>query len=538
VRLLIITITALALSACSSHSIRTQPEEEGASAAGGIGQRILHPLRRPPPSTGKPGDGEQAEYLAGSPAYADLWIRIAENLRIERPAGQRILEERLAWYGRNQQFLDRVAERARPYLYHIVEELQSREMPLDLALLPIVESAYHPFALSPMRASGIWQFIPGTGKRYGLKQNSWYDGRRDIIAATRAALDYLEALHRQFDGDWLLAMAAYNAGERNVARAIERNRNAGRDTDFWSVSQYLPRETRAYVPSILAVAELVSGPERFDVQLAPVPNEPYFAAVSLDGQIDLARAASLADMSLAELRTLNPGFTQWATDPDGPHRLLLPLDRLDRFSQGLSELPAEERVTWTRHQIRQGETLGAIAARYRTSVDVLQRANNLNGHLIRAGGSLLIPGGDLPVQAMAAGGAGDSRTHEVRTGDTLWIIGRRYGVSIGDLCAWNGISAESVLRPGQTLLVRSDGGRTQRPIAEDDALRQVAARGERSTSAVRYTVRHGDSLWRISKRFGVSVNQLRTWNRLSARSLLQPGQVLVVHLPGRDTTGA
>ena len=216
----------------------------------------------------------------------DIWKRIASDLRLTRNASEKTTASKLAWFARNQAYLDRVSERASPYIYYIVEELEKRDMPLDLALLPIVESAYNPFAYSPSRASGIWQFIPGTGKNYGLKQNWWYDGRRDIVAATDAALNYLQKLHKEFNGDWLLALAAYNSGEGNVGRAIRRNKNTGKPIDFFSLR--LPRETRGYVPSLLAVAEIISDPEKYKVAIKPIENGQYFEQVDINSQIDLA----------------------------------------------------------------------------------------------------------------------------------------------------------------------------------------------------------------------------------------------------------
>jgi len=234
----------------------------------------------------------------------DAWKRIATGLRLTRDISEKTTASKLAWFARNQAYLDRVSERASPYLYYIVEELDKRDMPLDLALLPIVESAYNPFAYSPSRASGIWQFIPGTGKHYGLKQNWWYDGRRDIVAATDAALNYLQKLHNDFNGDWLLALAAYNSGEGNVARAIRRNKKAGKPIDFFSLR--LPRETRGYVPSLLAVAEIVANPEKYNVTIQAIENDQYFKQVDIVSQIDLATAAELSELSIEELYTLNP----------------------------------------------------------------------------------------------------------------------------------------------------------------------------------------------------------------------------------------
>jgi membrane-bound lytic murein transglycosylase D len=469
--------------------------------------------------------------------FTDVWERIRANLELDRHAELASVQAKLAWYRRHQDYLDRVAERARPYLYYIVEQLEARGMPEDLALLPIVESAYHPFAYSPSRASGIWQFIPSTGRRFGLKQNWWYDGRRDIVAATRAALDYLEELHKEFDGDWLLALAAYNSGERNVARAVRRNRNAGKPIDFWSIAAHLPRETRGYVPSLLAVAELLAGADKYGVRWQAIDNLPYFEIVELDGQIDLATAAGLAGIDIDDLYTLNPGFNQWATDPDGPHSLLVPVERAAAFRDGLAALPPDQRVAWRRHHIARGETLAAIAHRYGTSVDALKRTNGLRGHLIRAGDSLLVPGPLKPLQyytlsqhnrryrGLSRDGSG-TLTYTVQRGDTLWDISRQYGVSIRQMCAWNGISARSILRPGQKL--RLDAGATV-----------VKARLDRKTSTpAAYTVRKGDSLWLISRRFGVSVAELQRWNGLSRNSVLQPGQSLLIADPAAEATGA
>jgi membrane-bound lytic murein transglycosylase D len=541
VRLPLIIALALSLSACSSGPTRI--DAGGATSAS---RQTGAPDPRSPASEQPELRDDPAHAGADPAATTDVWQRIRSGLTLDRQLSQAVVREKLAFYARKQEFLDRVAERARPYLFHIVEELDKRNMPRELALLPIVESAYQPFAYSRSRASGIWQFIPSTGLRYGLKQNWWYDGRRDIVEATRAALDYLEKLNAEFNGDWLLALAAYNAGELNVQRAVNENLKAGRSTDFFSLR--LPRETRGYVPSLLAVSELLANAERYGVQWQPIANQPHFTIVQIDAQIELATAARLANLSHEEFRHLNPGFNQWATDPDGPHRLLVPVGTGPEFAREVARLPPTERVQWQQHVVRNGENLGGISQRYHTHVDALRQANNLRGTLIHVGQVLLIPsGGRTPASALVVAGrnaaipatsgpapaASGATTYTVARGDSLWSISRGHGISVAQLCAWNSTNPRVTLRPGQKLKVRDDAGGTS---AMEPAAIQVAYTD--TPQATNYTVRHGDSLWNISRRFGVSVAELQQWNQLGHGSVLQPGQTLIVSQPIADIQDA
>jgi len=252
----------------------------------------------------------------------NVWVRISEQMIIPIPDNARIAKHR-KWFLEHPQHLKTISKRAEPFLYLIVEELERRNLPLELALLPVVESAFDPFAYSHGSASGMWQFVPGTAKRFGLEQNWWYDGRRDVLASTSAALTYMEYLNRRFKGDWLHALASYNSGEGRVERSIKRNQRASLPTDFWSLS--LPKETEAYVPKLLALADILQNPEKYNVTLPVIDNEPAIQQVDVNSQIDLALAADLAGMDVAQLQRLNPGFNQWATAPDGPHTLLIPM---------------------------------------------------------------------------------------------------------------------------------------------------------------------------------------------------------------------
>lgn len=460
--------------------------------------------------------------------YNNVWARIRHGMQLTREIDQPTVRNKIEWYSRHQGYLDRVADRARPYIYHIVEELEARDLPMELALLPIVESAYQPLAYSRSHAAGLWQFIPATGRRYGLKQNWWYDGRRDVTAATDAALNYLESLAAQFDGNWNHAIAGYNAGENTVHRAIARNRAANQSTAFWHLD--LPRETRGYVPALLAIAEIVARPDHYGVTLKPIDNQPYFTKVATGGQIDLGKAAKLAGIDNDEMKRLNPGYKRWATDPDGPNHLLIPKLKAQEFAQAIQQLPESERLTWRQHHIRRGETLSQIARRYGITVGVLQRTNDIRGHLIRAGQHLLIPGSGsgTPPSAVAQRDAADRKVrpekgalHTVSRGDSLWTIARRYDTSVATLTSVNNISSRAVLRPGQQLKV---------PLSVD-------VDNNNGRKVVRYTVRRGDSLWSISRRFDVSVNALRQWNSLNQQALLQPGQELQLYVDNTNIQG-
>nr|VFK39181.1 MAG: membrane-bound lytic murein transglycosylase D [Candidatus Kentron sp. SD]VFK39790.1 MAG: membrane-bound lytic murein transglycosylase D [Candidatus Kentron sp. SD] len=418
------------------------------------------------------GNISGCEFLAGKSESVgtregwrdDLWGRAQSSFMLQDMYRFKEVQSHKTWFKHNQAFLHRTTDRGARYFYHILGEVERRGMPGEIALLPVVESAFQPFAYSPSHASGIWQFIPSTGKRYGLKQNWWYDGRRDILASTQAALNYLQNLHNRFDGDWLLAVAAYNTGEGNVERAIERNRNAGKSIDFWSLD--LPSETRGYVPRLLALASIVQNPAEYGLVLKKIPNRPYFQQVPTNGQIELKVAAGIANLPLDEIRRLNPAFRRWATDPDGPHHLLLPTDRVDAFRKALSRLSPKQRIRiqWHKHVVKRGETLSTIASRFKTTVTALRKINNLQGNMIRVGRNILIPTGKYALDyrsknksaltrkpAIKQKPAKKPHTYIVRSGDSLWLIARRYRVSVSQLASWNGLARNSVLLPGQKL---------------------------------------------------------------------------------------
>jgi membrane-bound lytic murein transglycosylase D len=478
-------------------------------------------------------DTAATDDLNGAP---NLWDRIRVGMTMDEYSNRRIDME-VQWFVDHQAYLDRTAERAKYYLHYIVDAVQKRQLPTEITLLPIVESAYQPFAYSHGRAAGIWQFIPSTAKLYGLKRNWWYDGRRDVIASTNAALDYLQQLRDRFDGDWLLALAAYNSGEGTVENAVRWNRRHGRPTDFWSLR--LPAETRGYVPRLLAIAKIVADPARYGVTLEPIPDKAYFTAVDVGSQIDLALVAKLTDQPLNEVYRLNPGFNRWATAPRGPHRVLVPTDMADQFRQQLAELDPGDRVHWIRHKVRFGETLGDISLHYHTTIAVIKEVNSLRGNMIRGGHYLMVPVASKRLssytlsqeqrrEAIQNTPKGSTKLeHEVVAGDTLWDLARHYRVSVTGLAAWNGMAPGDTLRPGQRLVIWTDNS----DLA--GALKKTMLAGPNSEMSMRritYRVRHGDSLARISQHFNVSVSDLTQWNNLDNQQYIQPGQKLTLYV--------
>ncbi len=514
----LITKTEIATPTVPSPTSQTQPE--------------VTPKTSWEEAYGEPQDGtinevqntpSEPENVTPKPA-TDLWQRIRHGYAINESLNHPEITQQLEWFVRHPDYIARVVERARPYLHYIVDELEQRHMPLEIALLPVVESGFQPFAYSHGRAAGLWQFIPGTARLYGLKQNWWYDGRRDVMASTKAALDYIEKLYRDF-GDWQLALAAYNCGEGTVSRAIKRNIKAGKPTHFWSLD--LPRETSTYVPKLLAIAELVNHPEQYHITLKPIDNSPFLTVVDIGTQIDLALAAKLAGISTEEIYQYNPGFNRWATQPDGPHRLVLPIDKAAEFQQALADLPPEKRVQWTRHKIKQGESLGHIARHYKTTIAVIKKANGLHSNQIRAGHFLLIPVASAApenyplslTQRLATQQrqphSGKKHIYTVKPGDTWWDIAHAWQVSVRRLAKWNGKAPGDLLHPGQKLVIWSQA---------------VSTSKSKTLRTINYTVKSGDSLWTIARKFNVTVNDVKEWNSITSRTLLKPGQNLTIHV--------
>lgn len=454
----------------------------------------------------------------------NLWERVRSQLKFEFEDNRRIAAQR-NWYLKHPNYMHRVATRAKPFLHLIVEKIEQQNMPLELVLLPIVESAFDPFAYSHGRAAGMWQFIPSTGKRFGMKQTWWYDGRRDVLASTQGAIDYLNYLHKMFDGNWLHALAAYNSGEGRVQRSIRKNKKAGKPTDFWALD--LPKETRAYVPKLLALADILANADEYAFEWPEIDNVPLTQEVEVGSQIDLALAADMAQMTVKQLHALNPGFNRWATDPSGPFNLLLPIDKVDIFSAELAKTDDKQRLNWVRHKVKSGDSLLKLANKYHTTTDIISSVNELKSNVIIAGEYLVIP---VALKSLESYSLSQEQrlaktqskksgvyklAHKVQSGDTFWDLSREYKVNLRQLAKWNGMAPTDTLRPGKDLVVWvNDVTSTPR---KDAVMRTLT-----------YTVRNGDSLARIANKFKVKVSDLQKWNQSKLKKYLQPGQKLQI----------
>lgn len=404
---------------------------------------------------------------------SDLWDRVRASMKLSHYADPRI-DAKAEVFRRDPQYLAKLSQRARPYLHVVIGEIERRGLPAELALLPHVESRYNPAATSPKAAAGMWQFIPSTGRIMGLRQDHWHDDRRDLLASTRAAMDYLQQLNRRLGGDLELAMAAYNCGPGRVESAQVANRLRGRPTDFWSLD--LPSETENYVPQILAAARLVTEPAKYGLRLPPVPSSPQLEVVSTRGPVDLARVAQASGVTVSELQRLNAGLKRGQTAPDGPGRLLVPAGYGKRITANLataqvlpavpptsSVLPASTHAAATRttpvsrlpihgegqpYLVKAGESLGSIARAQGLEPQTLA---DFNGMLVR---EPLLPGQTLRIPG---GSGGPVTAHRVQRGDSLDTIARRYGVTVGDIKRWNQIGTSEV-RAGEVIRIYRRAG--------------------------------------------------------------------------------
>jgi membrane-bound lytic murein transglycosylase D len=409
------------------------------------------------------------------PPVGDLWERIVEGYGIPDIEGP-LVEKWEQWYASRPDYVARMVERSRRYLYHIVTEISTRQMPMEIALLPMIESAYNPVALSTARAAGIWQFIPSTGKHFGLAQNFWFDSRRDVLAATDKALEYLGKLHDDFD-DWQLALAGYNWGEGNVARAIAKNKAKGLPTTYTALS--MPAETANYLPKLQAVKNIVRDPEKYGLALADIPDAPFFTVVKTSKKMDTRHAAQIAELSLDDFLALNPQHNRPVIAGADEQSILLPIDNAEIFAAKL-ELGDQPLVSWQAYRLKPNETMPQVATRYGMSVETLRAVNGIGARAVVPVGHMLLVPAQQPSREAAETlthavfttvPSGRTSFHVVQRGETLQRVAARYGVTVADVKQWNGLIHERV-QAGTRLRVTSDvvpvakaGGRPKRAMA-------------------------------------------------------------------------
>lgn len=326
----------------------------------------------------------------------NLWDELEEGYGLPAVSDNQI-SANLKWIIKHQRHMEKIAKQSSPFLFYVVQQLKENEIPLELAFIPVVESAYNPMAKSPSNMVGLWQFAPRTGRHFGLQQNAFYDGRRDVIASTDAAVRYLKYLNKLFNGDWLLTIAAYNSGEGRVMRAMKSNKRQGKPTDFWSLP--LSKTTKHYVPQIIALSKVMAEPEKYNFNLEPIPNDPYFTKVNISKTINMEQAAKMANIDPLIMRQLNAGHSKWITAPSASKELIIPIENAEEFNSVLPQIP---QVNWTAQELE---------------------------------------------SAMRAS------TYVVKSGDSLWSIARAHKTSIKNIQQWNKLTAKSVIKPGQALKV-------------------------------------------------------------------------------------
>jgi len=579
-------IAAMILSGCTSSL--SKPEDDTRLLLSKVKNTPIQAHNHNPDVT----DDNISQALPKEVYYSNLWDEMSKHFDLaNQHYGQ--YDRYIAFYNKRQRHMEKISQRAKPYLHYIFNEVKQREMPYEIALLPAVESGFRAHARSHQRAVGLWQFIPSTAEIFDLDRNWWYDGRKDVISSTQAALDYLEKLYKLNNNDWLLALASYNAGLGNVYRAQKKYRKKHKNQpgiddyqpNFWEIQPYLPKETQGYVPKLLAVSHIIEYADLFQVAIEPIENQPYFAEIKLKKQVALNQVAKLSQANSDELALLNPGYHRLATPPKGPHSILLPIEEAEKFQSALNDNQHIFSIQWQKHKIKSGDSLSVIAQKYKTSSRAIQKLNGMKNSKIRAGKTLLIPiPSDAAESVKLASNTQNvsvisdiNRTeskpkntdfgiHTVKAGDSLWELAKHYHVSTTDLKNWNGISLKKPLNIGQKLKIYSDkfGRKVEHTLKAGESLwtlakrykvrtRKIAAWNEiplnktlqpgmklvvwikdntadKTLATAEYRVKTGDNLWNIAKANKISAKKLAKHNKLSLTSLLKPGQVLKIPL--------
>ena len=453
---------------------------------------------------------EQANIEQQEPeAPVDLWQRLRDGFEITPEKLPYTANKQLNRYLKNPHNLNILFKRSTPYLFHVTEQLENANLPLELALLPIVESNYDPLAYSPSHAVGLWQFIPSTATSLGLERSRWYEGRRDVVQSTAAAATYLAYLNKQFNGNWMHALAAYNSGEGAVRKAIRKNRRLGKTTDFWSLR--LPRETKNYVPQLMALASIVKDAEKHQIKLPEIENSSFFDIVELPGQIELAKIIEVTDVDEVIFTQLNSAYRRSVTPPKTGYSILLPVDKSGVLSEFLATTDPSTWAQYREYIVQSGDTLSHIAKRYQQTTTQIKSTNRLRNDFLRVGQILRIPpNGEVAV--LTEYKTLQTQTYTVVAGDTLSEIAEKHKVSIRNLKRSNNLSS-NLINVGQVLVIKAPSNPKATPIRK-----------------LNYQVRSGDSLYLIAKKFNLKISDITSWNKLDKNKYLQPGQRLTLYI--------
>ncbi len=476
--------------------------------------------------------------------YDSVWDRIRAGYALPHTSNSTV-DAQIRFYTSKKKYFYGVMQQAEPYLYFVAKEMQANDMPMELALLPFIESSYNPTASSPGNQNvGMWQFGAATGRNFGLKQNNWYDGRKDVVASTDAAIRLLKKLYARFDNDWLLAIAAYNAGDGTIQQAIDKNRRAGKPTDFWSLP--LNKTTQGYIPQLIALSKIVADPNVYDFNLYPIPDVPYFVKINVDSQINLSEAAQQSSLDVGLLKKLNAGFKSGLTDPTEPRHVLVPVDAAATFRLQLDSLPKVASVKWQEHQVKKGESLEAVAKKYGVSAAKIQVINSLKSAKLVPGQRLQIPlspsTDSVPEAIVAQQVSQQEKTqniyHTVKSGENLWSIAKAKNTSVETLARLNNMSTKGALKVGQKLVVlnqASDDTTKNNQIKDNQVTAsQTKASESKESQTLKYTIKSGDTLGKVAAKYDVSVKQLMQWNKITDETSIRPKQELIVLVDAKN----
>ncbi|MBT4837542.1 MAG: LysM peptidoglycan-binding domain-containing protein [Methylococcales bacterium] len=459
-----------------------------------------------------------------------IWPSIINSFKFNQSNSR--IDNEIKKFSKSPKSIHKILKRATPYLYHIHTLVKSENIPGEIALLPYIESGFRPFAYSQGQASGLWQFIPSTGRMLNLKQNWWFDQRRDVSTSTKAALKYLLKLNKQFNGDWMLTLSAYNAGSGTIRKAMRLNNKKQKPTDYWSLN--LSSETSRYVAKLIAICKLIKNNRKFAIQLPNISNKVYYQTIEINHQIDLALAAEAAEISLETLYKLNPAFNQWATPPS-LKQISLPVDKIDIFKLNLSKIPKKQRIKWSRYQVKPRDSLIKISKKYLTSEKLIRQVNHLKSSKIQVGKYLIIPVASKDLSSYALSSLerkkhnlnrkrkGIKLSYQVKQGDTLWGIAQQYNISSSKLARWNAMSPKDTLKSRQKIFIWVLNKKPPLPN-QKNAIQKIY-----------YTIKNGDTLSSISNKFNISINDICTWNNINRKKLIHPGQKLTLIIDVRNT---